>query len=64
MDDVGYLGNANLKKIGIELSYTEEQVKEILKCSEDPIYFIKNYVKIFDKIMPLVIVCVCLYVLD
>ena len=48
MDDVGYLGNANLKKIGVELSYTEEQVKEILKCSEDPIYFIKNYVKIVN----------------
>lgn len=48
MDDVGYLGNVNLKRIGIELSYTEEQVKEIVKCSEDPVYFIKNYVKIVN----------------
>ena len=44
----GYLGNDNLKRIGIELSYTEEQIKEILKCSEDPVYFIKNYVKIVN----------------
>ena len=48
MDDVGYLGNVNLKRIGIELSYTEEQVREIVKCSEDPVYFIKNYVKIVN----------------
>jgi hypothetical protein len=42
----GYLGNVNLKKVGVELSYTEEQVAEIFKCSQDPVYFIKKYVKI------------------
>ena len=44
----GYLGNQNLKKIGVELSYTEEQVKEIIKCTEDPVYFIKKYVRIVN----------------
>jgi len=44
----GYLGNQNLKHIGVDLSYTEEQVKEIVKCSEDPVYFINNYVKIVN----------------
>ena len=44
----GYLGNDNLKRIGVELQYTEEQVKEILKCSEDPLYFVRNYVKIVN----------------
>jgi hypothetical protein len=44
----GYNGNASLKRLGVEISYTEEQVAEILKCSEDPIYFIKNYVKIVN----------------
>jgi hypothetical protein len=48
MNDVGYLGNDNLKRIGVELQYTEDQVKEIIKCSEDPVYFIKNYVKIVN----------------
>ena len=44
----GYLGNDRLKRVGIELSYTEEQVAEILKCTEDPVYFIKTYVKIVN----------------
>jgi hypothetical protein len=44
----GYLGNERLKKVGIELSYTEEQVKEIIKCTEDPVYFIRNYVQIVN----------------
>jgi hypothetical protein len=44
----GYLGNERLKRIGVEHSYTEEQVTEIFKCSEDPVYFIKNYVKIVN----------------
>lgn len=44
----GYLGNERLKRVGIELSYTEEQVAEILKCTEDPVHFIKTYVKIVN----------------
>lgn len=48
MADIGYLGNANLKRVGVELEYTEEQVAEIIKCSQDPVYFIKNYVKIVN----------------
>ena len=46
--DIGYLGNSSLKKAGTELSYTQEQVEEILKCTEDPVYFIKKYVKIVN----------------
>lgn len=44
----GYLGNQNLKKVGVEISFTEEQAKEIFNCSEDPVYFIKKYVKIVN----------------
>ena len=47
MDD-GYLGNSRLKRTGTELSYTEEQVLEIAKCADDPVYFIKTYVKIVN----------------
>ncbi len=46
--DDGYLGNSSLKKPGAEISYTEEQLIEIAKCINDPIYFIKNYVKIVN----------------
>jgi hypothetical protein len=44
----GYLGNQRLKKVGVDLSYTEEQVAEIIKCTENPIHFIRTYVKIVN----------------
>jgi hypothetical protein len=43
MADTSYMNNLNLKKVGVALSYTEEQIIEIQKCSEDPVYFIDNY---------------------
>jgi len=43
-----YLGNPNLFKANTKIEYTEEQVQEIAKCMEDPIYFIKNYIKIVN----------------
>ena len=43
-----YLGNKNLKAIGVPVEFTEEQVSEYIKCSEDVVYFIKNYVKIVN----------------
>ena len=42
-----YLGNPNLKKANVsQLKFTKKQIAEVLKCSEDPVYFIKNYIKI------------------
>lgn len=41
-----YLGNANLKAIGVELEFTEDQIQEYLKCAKDYIYFIEKYCKI------------------
>jgi len=38
-----YLGNANLKKVGVSIPFTEENVLEYQKCSENPIYFVDNY---------------------
>ena len=43
---ISYNGNPNLKQIGTTISYTKEQVTEIIKCSQDPIYFIENYCQI------------------
>lgn len=48
MSDEGYLGNSRLKRAGVEISYTEEQLIEIARCIDDPIYFIKTYVKIVN----------------
>ena len=44
----GYLGNSKLKKPGIEIEYSQEQLIEITKCIKDPVHFIKNYVKIVN----------------
>jgi len=41
-----YLGNPNLKKANTPVEFSKENVKEYLKCKNDPVYFAKNYVKI------------------
>ena len=41
-----YLGNPNLKKANVSQKFTKKQIGEVLRCSEDPVYFIKNYIKI------------------
>lgn len=54
----GYLGNPQIKRDNVEMSYTEEQFKEYIRCSKDPIYFIENYVKVIhpDKgLVPMVL---------
>lgn len=43
---LSYNGNPNLKQIGTAISYTEEQVREIIKCSQDAVYFIEAYCQI------------------
>ena len=43
-----YLGNPNLKKVGTEINFTQEQIQEYLKCKEDPVYFAMNYIKIIS----------------
>jgi hypothetical protein len=42
-EDHSYHGNINLKPIGYAHQFTEEQLVELAKCQEDPIYFIENY---------------------
>ena len=41
-----YLGNPLLKKSNVPVEWTKENILEYQKCMEDPIYFIKNYIKI------------------
>jgi len=38
-----YNGNTSLKQPGYVHEYSHEQVQEILRCKDDPIYFIENY---------------------
>ena len=41
-----YLSNPNLKKIGVDIEFTQEQIEDYVKCAKDPIYFIRKFVKI------------------
>jgi len=40
------MGNPNLKRSGVSLNWTPENIQEFVKCKDDPIYFITKYVKI------------------
>ena len=44
--DKGYLGNLNLKRKGVKVDWTEEQIKEFVKCAKDPVYFSEKYIQI------------------
>ena len=44
----GYLGNNLIKRSGIEHQYTEKELAEYMKCSEDPCHFIENYTQIIS----------------
>ena len=41
-----YLGNPQLKAAYVPQDFTEEQIKEFIKCKEDPEHFARQYIKI------------------
>ena len=43
-----YLGNPNLKRANVSRNFTPDEVEEFVKCSNDPVYFIVNYIKIIS----------------
>ena len=49
IEETSYHGNPNLKSIGHQHDFTKEQIRELLKCQEDPIYFIENYCQIVTR---------------
>lgn len=46
LETVAFKNNQNLRPCGVNIPYSEYEVKEIMKCMKDPIYFIENYVKV------------------
>lgn len=44
--DDTYLGNPLLKGGNIKIEFTKEQLEEYIKCSQDPVYFMENHMKI------------------
>lgn len=48
--------NPNIKRANTELEYTAEQIFELKRCAQDPVYFISTYVKVqhpVDGLIPL-----------
>ncbi len=45
---ISYRDNVLLKRVGVEVQYTQDQVEEYIKCSKDPVYFAANYIKIVN----------------
>lgn len=43
-----YLGNPQLKKAGVKITFTNDQVIEYVRCADDPCYFIENYIRIVN----------------
>ena len=43
-----YLGNINVKRDGVQHNFTEKEIKEYIKCSQDPVYFCKTYLKVIS----------------
>ena len=43
-----YLGNALVKKDGVQGQYTEHEIAEYVKCMKDPIYFAEKYIKVIS----------------
>ena len=39
-----YLGNPNLKRANVNTNFTPDQVQEFIKCADNPVYFIRNYI--------------------
>lgn len=44
--NLGYNGNPKLRRAFTQIAMSQHEVDEYVKCMNDPIYFIKNYVKI------------------
>lgn len=41
-----YLGNPLLKKANTPIEFTKDNIKQYIKCKNDPVYFANNYIKI------------------
>jgi len=52
-----YNNNQNLKAAGVQVAFTQDQVREYVKCAQDPVYFIEKYAKIVsldDGVVPFI----------
>lgn len=43
-----YRDNPLLKRAGVQIKFSKEQVEEYMKCAKDPVYFAETYIKIVN----------------
>lgn len=48
MNKDSYRDNPLLKRAGVQHNYTEEEIKEYILCSKDPVYFAEKYIRIVN----------------
>lgn len=46
--DRGFRGSPNLKRIGEKIEWTNDRLREYMRCKKDPIYFCETYMKIVN----------------
>lgn len=46
--EFGYNGNTNVKRDGVEQSFTKDELQEYIRCMNDPAYFARTYVKVIN----------------
>ena len=46
LTQVSFKNNNNLRPAGTVVEYTKDMIDELVKCRQDPIYFIENYVQV------------------
>ena len=57
MADTAYKANPLLKQRGVQIDFTKEQVQEVIRCSQDPEYFLEHYIKVIsldDGVVPFI----------
>jgi hypothetical protein len=43
-----YNGNLNVKRDGVVHNFTQHEIQEYIKCSQDPAYFARTYCKVIS----------------
>jgi len=47
-DKETYRDNPLLKRVGVKYNFTQEEIAEYIKCSQDAVYFVEKYIKIVN----------------
>ncbi len=47
-DKETYRDNPLLKRVGVKYEFTQEEIAEYIKCSQDAVYFVEKYIKIVN----------------